>query len=59
MTYKETIAFISDMIDCMARKLSIMSVMETNPTTELALSVHRVTILDFIYIHVYKSMKFC
>ena len=37
VTSKETIAFVSDMIDFTARQLSIMSVTAINPATELAL----------------------
>ena len=39
------------MIDFTARQLSIISVTKINPTTELALFLGRVTILDFIYIY--------
>ena len=57
MTSKETKIFVSDMIDCTARQLLIMFVMEINPTPKLALSVGRVTILDFIYIYGHSGLK--
>ena len=57
VTSKETIVFVSDTINFTDRQRSIMSVTEMNPTTELMLSTHQVTIVDFIYIYALDSLK--